>query len=157
MTIQVATVCESSGGLPCHQRNPLYSIAAGARMHVIRSNFPVLMSVATDVNTKKKSEPRKKRSAGSGGVLAGSVVAAMAVNFQGSTAGAPWIIRAAQTITLLAGLRRLPRCWPALRGRFCASDWKSPATRVPIVQRGKQLLHPTGAEADPPALGKRES
>src|SRR5713226_8867282 len=110
MTSQVAAVCESSGGLPCHQRTPLYSIAAGTRMQVIKSSFPVLMSVAAEVRTKKKREPRKKRSAGSEDVLAGSVVA-MAVNFQSSTGGRGQVFRAAQTITLRRGLRRSLWSW----------------------------------------------
>jgi hypothetical protein len=50
-------------------------------MQVIKSSLPVLMSVAAEVSTKKNSEPRKKRSAGSEDVFVGSVVAAMAVNF----------------------------------------------------------------------------
>src|SRR5260370_38547190 len=87
MTSQVAAVCESCGGLPCHQRTPLYSIAAGTRMQVIKSSLPVLMSVAAEVRTKKKSEPRKNRSAGSEVVLAGRVVAAMAGKFSNRTGG----------------------------------------------------------------------
>src|SRR5229473_7011843 len=98
MTSQVAAVCESSGGLPCHQRTPLYSIAAGTRMQVTKSSLPVLMSVAAEVRTKKKREPRKKRSAGSGGAFAGSAVAAMAVKFQSSTVSECRVFRAAQTI-----------------------------------------------------------
>jgi hypothetical protein len=43
----------------------------------------VLISVAVEVSTKKKSEPRKKRSAGSAGAIEGSAVEAMVVELSG--------------------------------------------------------------------------
>jgi hypothetical protein len=50
------------------------------------SSLPVLTSVATEVRIRKKSEARKKRSAGSAGRFAGSVAeAAMGAKFHGST------------------------------------------------------------------------
>src|SRR5260370_8054895 len=105
-------------------------------MQVIKSSLPVLMSVATEVRTKKKSEPRKKRSAGSEDVLAGSVVA-MAVNFQSSTGGRGQVFRAAQTITLRRGLRRSLWSWRALRGRFFAGGWKLPAKKARKARKGR--------------------
>src|SRR5260370_8196812 len=101
-------------------------MGAGTRMQVIKSSLPVLMSVAAEVRTKKKSEPRKKRSAGSEVVLAGRVVAAMAVKFQSSTGGRGRVFRAAQKITLRRGLRRSLWSWRGRRGRFCPVNWKSP-------------------------------
>src|SRR5260370_8927725 len=105
-------------------------------MQVIKSSLPVLMSVAAEVRTKKKSEPRKKRAAGSEVVLAGRVVAAMAVKFQSSTGGRGRGFRAAQTITLRRGLRRSLWSWRERRGRFCACDWKSPAKRAQKGRKG---------------------
>src|SRR5258706_11127441 len=56
-------------------------MASGARTHVSRSNLPVLTSVPTEVRIKKKSDARKKRSAGSAGSLAGSGTEAMTRKF----------------------------------------------------------------------------
>src|SRR5258706_11687744 len=56
-------------------------MASGASPHVTRSSLPVLTSVATEVRIRKKSDARKKRSAGSAGSFAGTVAEAMMRNF----------------------------------------------------------------------------
>src|SRR6266403_4661436 len=56
-------------------------MASGASRHVSRSSLPVLTSVPTEVRIKKKSDARKKRSAGSAGSLAGSGTEAMTRKF----------------------------------------------------------------------------
>src|SRR5713101_3357288 len=50
-------------------------------MQVSRSSLPVLTKVATEVRIRKKSEARKKRSAGSAGSFAVSGTEAMTRNF----------------------------------------------------------------------------
>src|SRR5712675_2536209 len=56
-------------------------MASGASRHVSRSSLPVLTSVPTEVRIKKKSDARKKRSAGSAGSFAGSGTEAMTRKF----------------------------------------------------------------------------
>src|SRR5712671_5847183 len=56
-------------------------MASGASTHVSRSSLPVLTKVPTEVRIRKKSDARKKRSAGSAGSLAGSVAEAMMRKF----------------------------------------------------------------------------
>src|SRR5712671_7349480 len=56
-------------------------MASGASTQVTRSSLPVLTSVATEVRIRKKSDARKKRSAGSAGSLAESGTEAMTRNF----------------------------------------------------------------------------
>src|SRR6267154_6027421 len=56
-------------------------MASGASTHVSRSSLPVLTKVPTEVRIRKKSDARKKRSAGSAGSLAGSGTEAMTRKF----------------------------------------------------------------------------
>src|SRR5882672_1370010 len=56
-------------------------MASGASTHVSRSSLPVLTKVPTEVRIRKKSDARKKRSAGSAGSLAGSGAEAMTRKF----------------------------------------------------------------------------
>src|SRR5258705_5625309 len=56
-------------------------MASGASTHVSRSSLPVLTSVPTEVRIRKKSDARKKRSAGSAGSFAESGTEAMTRKF----------------------------------------------------------------------------
>src|SRR5260370_10639558 len=78
MTHQVAARCESSGGCPCQQRNPLYSTISGAAKVVAMSSFPVLTIATVEVSMRSESEVRKKRSAGRARSLGIALEAAMA-------------------------------------------------------------------------------
>src|SRR5581483_4834391 len=60
-TRTVAAPWLSSALLPCHQREPLTSKAAGARMIVTKSSLPVQTSASTLVNSIKKRDISKYR------------------------------------------------------------------------------------------------
>src|ERR1700756_1349734 len=105
-TSQVARLWEISGGLPRHHGKPLKRMASGATAEEIRSSFPVATKVATEVKTRKNSEPRKKRSAGGDERLNDAGAGVAMAKLYGSTGARDGAWRLGQKITLRS---RLPR------------------------------------------------